>query len=469
MDYDTTIIKDGEKDGEEYLLKTANEGYWFCTCGTFFKNTNKNKRKISCPHCGTGCKYTRYKKSPRNFARQKILKYENYAFQVEEKSFDINMPNEEMDLDELKETLTNQLNNVITVTEIDYDFFRTEEPLKVTINGKPVESKIEKLKALENFKIEDDESLFTAVSYMVGPLASMQKVIQALLNKPKIEVFYSTYGILPVYRWFNIEDMDLTKRKPHQILGITKNMLKKLMGDGYYGLHLKYEDARKLGKKYAKKPDIADTYFNDVIEYGIDLGDYLEMLEKYGYQRKRLLKYLKEDINLYQGIESPLKGLNILIDYVRMCSDMEAPFLKYPTSLKKVHDAAVRNYEIRADEIERKKFAEEVHKPEYLSLTDPSLGDYCVLAPEKIEDVQKEGQELHHCVASYVNSISNGKTKILFMRHKTAKDKSLLTLEVRDGELLQCKGSLNRSPSNEERKFVKAYVKKKGLYWDGVA
>lgn len=33
MEYDTTIIK----DGEEYFLKTANEGYWFCTCGTFFQ------------------------------------------------------------------------------------------------------------------------------------------------------------------------------------------------------------------------------------------------------------------------------------------------------------------------------------------------------------------------------------------------------------------------------------------------
>ena len=267
MKDDATIIK----DGEEYILKTANEGYWFCTCGTFFKNTDKHPWRISCPHCNSNKHHGHYGYYGyysicynNNFTRQKILKYENYAFHVEENSFEINMPDEEMDLDELKETLTEQLNTT-TTTEIDYDFFRTEDPFKVTINGKPVKSKTEKLKSLKNLEIKSDKSLFRAAAMMLGCTSSMRKVIQTLMNKPKIEVFYSTYGIRHIYTFFDIKDMDLTRRKPHQILGVTKNMLKKLI-DAEYNVHYSwYKDARKLAIKYVKKPDIAD-YSGSVVK-----------------------------------------------------------------------------------------------------------------------------------------------------------------------------------------------------------
>ena len=145
-----------------------------------------------------------------------------------------------------------------------------------------------------------------------------------------------------------------------------------------------------------------------------------------------------------------------------MCEDMEVPFEKYPTSLKKVHDVAVKNHKVKENEILQKKFHEAVSLNEYKKLEDV-VSDYLIQAPSDISDVVNEGKMLHHCVASYVQHIADRNTKILFMRHKTMPSNSLITLEIREDRINQYKGAYNRNPSPKELDAINLYAKKHNL------
>ena len=59
--------------------------------------------------------------------------------------------------------------------------------------------------------------------------------------------------------------------------------------------------------------------------------------------------------------------------------------------------------------------------------------------------------------------IINKKTKILFMRDKKTPESSLLTLEVKNGRLIQYKGSFNRKPNPKEMAAINLYAKKHNL------
>lgn len=56
----------------------------------------------------------------------------------------------------------------------------------------------------------------------------------------------------------------------------------------------------------------------------------------------------------------------------------------------------------------------------------------------------------------------DGETLLVFCRLKKD-NKSLLTIEIKDGAICQVHGVRNRRPSAEEIVFIEKYAKKKGL------
>lgn len=68
---------------------------------------------------------------------------------------------------------------------------------------------------------------------------------------------------------------------------------------------------------------------------------------------------------------------------------------------------------------------------------------------------------------SYVERITNGNTKICFMRKVNDPDTPVLTLEVRETEgvptLVQCRGNSNRAPAKKEAEWVQRWCDAKHL------
>ena len=70
-----------------------------------------------------------------------------------------------------------------------------------------------------------------------------------------------------------------------------------------------------------------------------------------------------------------------------------------------------------------------------------ALGDYMTVIPQRTRELVREGEALHHCVGTYLDSYANSHTNIVFLRHKEYLDQPLLTVEVsNEGAVKQCYG-----------------------------
>ena len=89
-----------------------------------------------------------------------------------------------------------------------------------------------------------------------------------------------------------------------------------------------------------------------------------------------------------------------------------------------------------------------------LRIYEGKVGKYMIIAPKTPKDMIDEGQMQSNCVASYIDRVVNGHTMIFFMRLRKDPEKSLVTIEVRDGRLVQVKARFNKAPTAEQHEAV---------------
>ena len=58
-------------------------------------------------------------------------------------------------------------------------------------------------------------------------------------------------------------------------------------------------------------------------------------------------------------------------------------------------------------------------------------GNHIIVIPTCAQDIITEGEKMHHCVGSYVNSVLANETYICFVRHKDSPDIPYITCQVR--------------------------------------
>lgn len=85
-------------------------------------------------------------------------------------------------------------------------------------------------------------------------------------------------------------------------------------------------------------------------------------------------------------------------------------------------------------------------------------GKYLFLAPSSPADMIEEGRMQSNCVASYIDRVISGECMIFFMRARSEPDRSLVTIEIRNGEIVQMKAKYNREPSPEQREAARAWA-----------
>ena len=259
------------------------------------------------------------------------------------------------------------------------------------------------------------------------------------------------------------------KTKPHEILKVPKFMITYIREDlsidrsvlsSMQG-HIKNLDVNKLrdALEIIKDESTMRDFANSI--------DNLSQLHKdYGYDNfRKLVLYIFRECRLTQGIDRGSEAVNLLRDYVRMSKSLNLDYEKYPKSLKKEHDVVLMNYKLindNSDKQARFKLAIDMKSYQELIFEDKKA-DYKIIAPNEYQDLVKEGNQLSHCVSSYVKDVSNEKCKIFFLRHKENIDIPLATIEVRGYNIRQARGFANRAVREEERQFIKQWAEEKGL------
>jgi len=178
------------------------------------------------------------------------------------------------------------------------------------------------------------------------------------------------------------------------------------------------------------------------------------IITDFGVDIKQAIAYL-ERVDDYQAI-LPLDAVSLWKDYLDNARKLELKdFDKYPNSLKREHDVFAREAVRIINEKEEQDFEEAMKKYQDITFEDDK---YCIVVPKEAKDLINEGKELNHCVGSYVNRVADNKTVIFFVREKENKDKSLYTLEVKNGTNNQFRGKYNCKPQYDAIRFADRFI-----------
>lgn len=143
-------------------------------------------------------------------------------------------------------------------------------------------------------------------------------------------------------------------------------------------------------------------------------------------------------------------------------------------AIKALHDSLInicneaerRSIEER-DKLIAEKWAKQYENFSKLEFSDPNF-EYQIVAPKTPGELDDEGRELHHCVASYKNDVANGNTIIVFLRKSNELNTPWYTIEVYRDKIRQAHSYCNSDISEDENhtqiiNFLKLWAKNKKL------
>lgn len=170
------------------------------------------------------------------------------------------------------------------------------------------------------------------------------------------------------------------------------------------------------------------------------------------------------------------------LEYLDWCKslkyDLDNMFIYMPKNFKAVHDRTATEYQAlqdrkaaaekrrreaaakRAMEQTKKAMAEIFKQNEGVDAFSIRGKGLILVVPQNGDEIRAEGAALHHCVGGYVERVARGETNIFFIRKAGEPDKPYFTMEWRNNDVVQCRGSYNRDMPPEVKAFVQAFKKK---------
>lgn len=152
-------------------------------------------------------------------------------------------------------------------------------------------------------------------------------------------------------------------------------------------------------------------------------------------------------------------------DYLCMCKelqyDVKNSFILFPRELKAAHDSVAKTLKDKRTAEHEKAIAGSFD--EWQKRYQYQSKELMMIPPHSAKEIVAEGAALHHCVRLYVKNVAEKKSVILFVRSVDEPDKSLCTVEVKDGQVTQARGFDNEEPPAQITAFIEQW-KQRVLY-----
>ena len=152
-------------------------------------------------------------------------------------------------------------------------------------------------------------------------------------------------------------------------------------------------------------------------------------------------------------------------DYLCMCKelqyDVKNSFILFPRELKAAHDSVAKTLKDKRTAEHEKAIAGSFD--EWQKRYQYQGKELMMIPPHSAKEIADEGAALHHCVRLYVKNVAEKKSVILFVRSVDEPDKSLCTVEVKDGQVTQARGFDNEEPPAQIAAFIEQW-KQRVLY-----
>ena len=152
-------------------------------------------------------------------------------------------------------------------------------------------------------------------------------------------------------------------------------------------------------------------------------------------------------------------------DYLCMCKelqyDVKNSFILFPRELKAAHDSVAKTLKDKRTAEHEKAIAGSFD--EWQKRYQYQSKELMMIPPHSAKEIVDEGAALHHCVRLHVKNVAEKKSVILFVRSVDEPDKSLCTVEVKDGQVTQARGFDNEEPLAQITAFIEQW-KQRVLY-----
>lgn len=322
--------------------------------------------------------------------------------------------------------------------------------------GAQAEEKYAKLpKTSQNLSLMIDETCLEDI---------YENISQKILSKLFSDYCYSAYCNYKFEDGVKIyTNLQLTKNAVNRISQILD-----LYNDGRFS-HLKkidemisllvfgerniYNTINSLNYKY--------NGYNTDVSKGINAIHRINILcEDYNHELIPLIEYLHY-LTYIENIDI-IESVGLYLDYIKMNRNAGRKD-KYIQYLKSNHDIIANN-----DKILNAKYNIEKYYNRYTDICSKYMDEikyknikYFFSVPNTPNDIKHEHVTLRHCVASYINDFIECKCVLLFMR--TEDGIPLLTIEIVDNTIVQCRGFMHRMPNDDELSALKIYANKNNL------
>jgi|GEM_PF-1283150 len=175
---------------------------------------------------------------------------------------------------------------------------------------------------------------------------------------------------------------------------------------------------------------------------------------QFGYTPIGLLNYL-DRLSTFEALPLTEKTIREIGDYALMMNTISNKFEKYPKNFLTVHRIASRNYHRL-----KKDFPEELFKKRIDTSLEWETDDYVFIYPKSTQEIKDESVQQNNCVSSYIERVMDNKCHIIFMREKKKKDKSLVTIEIRNNKVVQALRHYNYELTEEQQEELDKYKKR---------
>lgn len=202
------------------------------------------------------------------------------------------------------------------------------------------------------------------------------------------------------------------------------------------------------GKNFEEIFGLPKTFYNFMKKYNIDYNE-LEILKLIKKQDIKLIRKLVgfhnlKELSNYVNLE---KAYNIVLskdkyyeheylDYLRVCKQLQYNMkdnkILYPTNLIEEHNKVNKILEDVIDEANDRLIKERL---KLLNNNIYQNKKYIVFPADSTNSLINESKQMENCVKTYTSRYALGETDIYFMRELSNKDKSLVTIEVRNGKV----------------------------------
>lgn len=192
-------------------------------------------------------------------------------------------------------------------------------------------------------------------------------------------------------------------------------------------------------------------YYDVNIRHHKSMFNYL--INEYGYTAKSLINYI-DYCKTFEAIDDTGWLLYEIQDYAKMMKEISPKFDKYPRHFLTTHKIACRNYNRLKAQFDEAAFEQCVNAD-----MEHTFGDYVFIYPKSTQEIKDEAVSMNNCVASYIDRVINRQCDILFLRKKDEQDKSLVTIEVRNNQIVQARQRFNDSVTEAQQTAIDKWNK----------